>query len=284
MKIKSNQKSNYEVDLPNISADRQFTYYDKKLKKNVPASYIKEKGLMDSTFCYAICGLAGSGKTSLMTSLMTSKVAASKAYYGVFDRVYLNIPKESLSSLASKPFKSIPEEQLFEEFDEKFIDDFTEIVKHNTENDLESCLIIDDCVTRLKGNFHAMNKFIDFLNLRRHFRCSMIILIQDPILMPLTVRNGLNGLFIFSQINFKRYELINNEYLNMSLENFRKFIDFVWQKHGDVLYIDLRRPLKFYKNFKEIEMICDCDDIKKCKCGIYSKRIEKQKNDCGCEL
>ena len=261
------KKKELEIDLPKINADQHFTYYNKKTKKYERADWLDRTPLMSSTFFYAIVGLAGSGKTSLMTSMITSKKESSKAYHGVFDNVYLNMPKESLKSIASKNFDTIPEEQLYEEFDLNFIEKFTDIVKDHRKEDEDTILIIDDAVTRLKNNKAAMDKFIDFVNLRRHYRCSIIILVQDLIMLPLPIRNALNSLMIFEPVNLKRVELLRTEYLNMEINQFRDFTKYIWQRKGDFLMVRLSpRPCRYYKNFHLLEFHCNCNEGENCKC------------------
>ena len=58
------------------------------------------------------------GKTSLMTSLITSNKKGSKVYRGVFDKIYVCASYTSMRRLSGDPFKSVPESQYYESFDE----------------------------------------------------------------------------------------------------------------------------------------------------------------------
>lgn len=249
MKIVEGSK-NLELDLPPMGVDKTFTVYDKKKKKYIKADWIKKTGLPPTHSVLIYYGCCGSGKSSLMTSLITSKKPASRVYRGCFDRIYICADYSSIRSLAGDPFGDIPEEQFFHTFNESFLQEITETVKENSDNDLDSLVIIDDSVNRLK---RLADPLCNFLLVHRHLKCTTHILAQDICQVPLSVRSNLTGGFFFKQSNQKRIQLLREEYMSfMSNEEYKKFEKFCWNKKGDVLYISFKLPFRYYKNFKEI--------------------------------
>ena len=147
MKIVESQP-NLDIDLPNITADSTFTVWNKDTKSYEKANYIKDTGLPSSSHILIYYGLTGQGKTSLLCSLITSKKKGSKVYRGVFDKIYICALYTSMRSIAGDPFKSIPEDQYYETFNEAFLRDVTQRVHENALEDMHSLIIIDDAVSR----------------------------------------------------------------------------------------------------------------------------------------
>lgn len=276
-------KKQYNLDLPPIGADKIFTVYDKNTKTYRPAEHIKNTCFWSSHFALAICGSAGSGKTSTLCSLVCSMKPESRVYAQCFDKIILNIPPASLRTLKNKPFDELPNEQIFPEFNEEFIDNFTETMKENAdaEEPKDHLLIIDDAVTRLRGNKRVSDKFIDLLNTRRHLKFSVILLCQDIIQLTLPMRNSLNGLIVFRQPNMKRLDLINEEYLSLSTQDYKNLIDYVWRKKGDSLMVRMDSGiLSFYRNFTPLEFYCSCPQGKKrCNLRVENKNSEESKDE-----
>jgi len=251
MKINENAKEELQIDLPKIETDNRFRYYDKKLKKEMPAYWIDETPLKNSNHAYAFLGIPGSGKTSMMVSLLTSMKKNCRVYCGCFDTIILNINKNSLSSIGGNPFKKIIEQdQVYEEFDLNFIEEVIKICEINREDDKHTVIIIDDIVTRLRSSKKVHDKFVDLLNIRRHYNLSIWVLAQDLMQLSPSIRNSMNCLFIWRPVNLKRLDLLRTEYLDFNHEDFEKFCDYVYQKNYDCLFVDLKIPVRYYRNFK----------------------------------
>ena len=116
MKIKES-KCEYEIDLPRCGADAHFQVYDKKQKKKVRADWLDNTGLPTTHFTGLFFAPCGSGKSSLVCSLLTSTKPKSRAYCGVFDKIYFCCPISSLRSMKDDPYESIPDNQIYEEFE-----------------------------------------------------------------------------------------------------------------------------------------------------------------------
>jgi hypothetical protein len=238
-------KPNLDIDLPGMSADATFTVYNKNTKKYEKAEYIKNTGLPSSNHILIYYGLTGQGKTSNMCSLVTSKKPGSKVYRGVFDKIYICASYTSMRSITGDPFKSIPEDQYYETFDEQFLRDVTQRVHDNALDDLNSLIIIDDAVSRLK---RLADPLSNLLLTHRHLKTSIHILAQDIVQVPLSIRANLTGGFFFKQSNNKRIQLLREEYLSfLNPIQYKKFEAYVWQKKGDCLYVSFRLPYRYHR-------------------------------------
>ena len=91
---------------PNLKLTRPAVIIDIELEPKPKPPLPHKNG-----FAIAIVGAPGSGKSSVMFSLIKSK----DAYRKRFHKVIAVIPSSSLDSLKSNPLKDLPEEQLFEE-------------------------------------------------------------------------------------------------------------------------------------------------------------------------
>ncbi len=259
MKITENHKTELELDLPKMNCDYHLKYYDKKTKSEKTAEWLQKTPLpYKSGFALAFVGTPGSGKTSLMTSIICSFKKSSRVYAGCFDKIYLNINPVSLSSIGGEPFKKQEKNgQIFPELNESFLEQFLEILESNREDEEDTLLIIDDFATRLATNRRLAQRLNDLLNVRRHYRLSILFLCQDLVQLPLNYRNSLNGIFLFKPVNLKRIECLRTEYLDFNHEDFRKFCDYVWNERYDTLYMNLELPVSYYKNFKKLEITKD---------------------------
>ncbi len=248
MKI-TEAKASCSIDVPPSNADKTFTYMNNK-GKLVKAEHIKKTPWESSSFFTVLAGPPGSGKTSTLVSILCSKKKNSKIYHGCFDKIVFCMPESSLRSLAGNPFESISSDNIYEEFNLEFLEKFEEIANHTSENEQDVLLVIDDACSRLR-NKKIEDKFQNLIFCRRHLRVSVLLLIQDILMISPPIRNGINSLVLFKQVNNIREELIRTEYLNMSRERYREFVKFAWRQHGDALMIRLKPGnITFYRNYK----------------------------------
>jgi GTPase SAR1 family protein len=122
---------NLKLQRPSVIID---TVLDPKPKQPLPAK---------NGFCVSIVGPAGSGKTSVMLSMVKSK----DGYRKRFHKIIAVIPSSSLSSLKSNPLDDLPDGQRFEELTYETLEDIIDMVEENRE-----------------GNFLLHTKGIQFQN------------------------------------------------------------------------------------------------------------------------
>jgi ABC-type dipeptide/oligopeptide/nickel transport system ATPase component len=249
------EKSTLQLDLPVMNTDRCLQAWDSKKRKYIDAAWLKQGVLPSCNHAIAIVGPPGSGKSSVMISLITSQKKHSRVYSGCFDKVIICANETSIRSIQNDPFKSIPSDQIHDEFNSEFLDYFEDLVKTTSGKGEDVMCIIDDACSRLRSNKKLHDQFLNLLLVRRHLRFSVQLLCQDILQLSPAIRNALNGIILFRQINSTRMELIREEYLSMNVDNYRAFIKFVYQEPHDFLYICFKsNPPEFYRNFKKIKM------------------------------
>ena len=173
-------------------------------------------------FAMGIFGNAGSGKTSFLMSLLTSR-RPNKVYRGVFDHVYFIMPPHSRASLASSLFDDHPPEKVYDDLDEEVLEEILEKAKEtaSSEESGNSLIIIDDCTANLKDK--AVEKLLrKIIFNRRHYHISLIVLAQSYNQVPLALRKTLSNFICFRPANKKEVESIFTELVFQPKKHFRR--------------------------------------------------------------
>lgn len=198
-------------------------------------------------------GTAGSGKSSLLMSLLTEK-GSKRCYRNVFHNVYLIIPKASYASIGKgSPFAKHDPEKIFHELDVETLQDIQGRISESAESKETSLIIIDDFVDHLKEK-EIQKALRNIVNNRRHKYTSLWLVSQILNGIPLPVRRVATGIIAFKPANNKEKDIIFNEYLHIADKKQQQQIsDHVWQKRFDHMYLD---PMtnKIYRNFNELEL------------------------------
>ena len=145
-----------------------------------------EAPLPCTPFFKAITGSAGSGKTSMLVNLLTS----AQAYKKVFYAVHCIMPSHSVASLKRNVFAKHP--RMHDELNFVTLDKIHETVMRDAEEKLNNLLILDDVTASLK-NFEAQMLLKKLIFNRRHYRLSIIILVQSYNNMPLAIRKTISN-------------------------------------------------------------------------------------------
>jgi hypothetical protein len=266
--------SKHEIELPVVTADDIYTYYDPSTKTYKPAQHILDAGFMASPHNMIFFGLTGSGKTSAATGMLVNKSPKSRLYFGIFDKIYMCCSQESMNSIKGQPFKSIPPQQWYDSFSEAMIADVSARVSENAEKGEHSLLFIDDAVNRLKK---LENPLANLMLTNRHKKLAVWILSQDFTQVPLSIRSNINIGIFFKQSNAKRIELLREEYLSMlSKDEYRKFEKYVYKKKGDALMINFRLPFRYHliRDLKVKELFFE---------GLENEMMTPTQQSCGCD-
>eukprot|EP01051_Picozoa_sp_SAG22_P011351 SAG22_NODE_1082_length_5646_cov_20.621597_5_plen_230_part_01 len=157
----------------------------------------KPKAPLPNKNGFAICvtGPSGSGKSSVMFSLIKSK----DGYRKRFHKIISVIPESSLNSLKANPLKDLPEEQRFEDLTLENLDDIIEMVEENREEDLLTLLLLDDVSAELQDPLILKKMMRLYLN-RRHLKLSIISISHSLTgrgALPYTIRKNLSHLIMF---------------------------------------------------------------------------------------
>jgi hypothetical protein len=203
-----------------------------------------------------ICGKAGSGKTSLLINLITSK-KPNRIYRKVFDKILLVMPNNSKKSIKNNPFEDLPDDQTFDEFNNEVInkvksvrEEFDELdkKKKRTRNQL---LILDDITATLK-NIDIQKSLIELATNRRHYKLSIILLVQFIRSIPRPVRFQITTIIFFKPCNNLDSSIIEEEFINLPKETYKDLTRFVWVNAHDYLLIN-KDSESFYKNLNKIK-------------------------------
>jgi GTPase SAR1 family protein len=215
-----------------------------------------EEPLPKKSMAMYIVGCPGSGKTSLLLSLLLSKTA----YLKKFDKVYLM--SGSLQTLPPELLSNLPPDQTFDEFD---IEKVYEIIKEERDSALNNNIlfIFDDVVKDIQER--SFNKLI--LN-RRHIiqnaknpkvksGTSIWLTSQTYNLLNLKIRKNINTIILFPTANRKELQCIKDE-LMMDLDDKEQdaILKYAWSKPYGFLFIRMDKPktMKYYSNFDLIKL------------------------------
>lgn len=236
--IKNNK---FQADLPEMLCD------------DIISSKI-DSSLCNKNFVSLVVGAAGTGKTSIVTALVTSKKKGCKAYRQQFEDVILNIPRSSLRSIKGDPYKTIEDENIHDDLDAEFLDFVLEKAEENSSQKYRTLVIIDDASSKLKQNKEIIDKLTSLVHKHRHLALSMFILVQDLVSVPLGIRKNISQLFYFKPSNEKSNQIFREEFMGLfSKEETNAILKFVFRKKGDFLNIKIQaEPIEYYRNFNKL--------------------------------
>lgn len=190
-------------------------------------------------------GKPGSGKTSLMISLLDTP----SLFKRVFNKIYVFMPRHSRGSLKNNIFEQLPDEQLYDNLDAETIDDVFHQIEDNSDEGLQSLIILDDVQQFLKDKYVA-KRLLEIVANRRHLKTSVFLIAQTYRSLPRQVRQVLTNLFVF-KVSKGEMANIFDEQVEMFKNSFQSVIAQVYDNPHDYLFIDTSTQ-RIFKNFDEI--------------------------------
>lgn len=169
---------------------------------------------LNKSFCFGLVGLAGSGKTSFLVSLLNQK---GKFFNKVFHKIYVFMPKSSQASMKNNIFNHLPEDQIYEGVNFENLSEVYEKLLENSENKKKSLLIFDDVQSYLKTKEVEVNLLHIIAN-RRHLRTSVVIILQQYVKCPLDIRKSFTQLCVF-RVNKNEWQYIYDENVEISKQD-----------------------------------------------------------------
>ena len=205
-----------------------------------------------TSFAMCITGNAGSGKTSLLMSLLCAR-RPNKVYRGVFDHIYFIMPPQSRASLATTLFDDHPPEKVFDELTAENLHNILKKCQESAEADENSLLIIDDCTADLKNK--EVEKLLRLMIFnRRHNHQSLIILSQNYNQIPLALRKTFSNFICFKPANKKEMESVFSELVFQPKSVADEIMNYVFKEKRDFLFGDAVNG-KLYRNFHLLEIV-----------------------------
>ena len=200
--------------------------------------------LPDRPFFLAIIGSAGTGKTSMLINLLSSK----QAYRRAFHAVHVVMPPHSVASLKNNIFRR--HDKMHAELDWPTLDGVREAVKASAEKGMSSLLVLDDVTAALK-DADIQRALRDLIYNRRHYRLSILLLVQSYNAAPLSLRKTLSHFLLFKPRNKKESTAIFEELIAMERTEAEALMRYVFDRPYNFLFADTGTG-EVYKNFDRI--------------------------------
>jgi len=190
-------------------------------------------------------GKAGSGKTSMIVSLLNSPNLFKK----VFHTIYLFMGKNSRDSIKGSFFdKQIPKDQIYDELNMLSWSNMMERVKQDAEDGYKSLVILDDVQRDLKGE--VQKDLLHAVSNRRHLKLSVWCANQNYINLPRSVRMGLTDIFVW-KVNKREMENIFTEQIEQHKAKFDDVLKLLFANPHDFMYINTNSQ-RLFNNWDEI--------------------------------
>lgn len=254
----------------------------KKLKPIKEKQDIYIPDIKDENICrrnggiYVLAGSGGSGKTSLLLSMMKSK----DYYRGKFHNIYYFCPPCSMDSVKNHPFinhdKNYDQltvqslEDIYQELADKNvvkkIEKKSKKEKHKgfeSEEEVEeqedeepeieySAIIIDDMADSLK-DMNIQKQLSRMMIKARHIKCMFIFTLQSYYYFPKILRKQITYCSIFKPKNTEEWQSISKELLALNKDNGQILYDYLYNEPYVHLDIDTVTN-NLYKNFNKLEL------------------------------
>ena len=232
------KNANYELPPVNFKCDNQL------------ASHIKPP-FPNRSFFLIISGRPGSGKTSLLINMLSTK-GKNRIYRKVFSKITLVMPSSSIGSLANNIFEDLPDEQQFDHLKPEIFQMIHDNKKEFSESKKprqNQLLILDDVASQLRDYEDQLKELCQN---RRHLNLSIVLLTQTMRDIPRPMRLLATDVIAFKANNNIDNEILREEYLNTNVKKFRSIINFIFREKHDFMYINKEDEL-VYKNLNFIE-------------------------------
>jgi len=184
-------------------------------------------------------GTAGSGKTSLYSSLLLKYY--KKQYTYIF---YFN---GSLQTAPNQLIKKLHPDRVFNDLSE--LDNIIDFCKEEP----EKCLfIIDDLVYQIKQYEKSLMRLL--MN-RRHIGASIWLITQKCNTIPLSIRSQFDIIYFFSLSNKRELNTLFTDFItDLDKDEFDEIIKYTNDEAHMFLFID-KKNNAYYKRFNKLEIL-----------------------------
>ena len=202
-----------------------------------------------------IIGRPGSGKTSLLVSMLTGR-KKDKVFQKVFNHVVVVMPSTSRQSMKNNIFKKHTPEKLYDELNNSTINEIYHKLLTSSEEKETTLLILDDVGAVLKKS-DIQETFRKIIYNRRHLKCAIIILLQSYISIPKEIRKLFNNVIMFKPPKPEFYNLFE-ELFETKKDVALDIMNFTYKNPHDWLLLNVPSQ-RMFKGFDEI-LIHNSDD------------------------
>lgn len=195
-------------------------------------------------------GAPGSGKTSLMMSMLTNPDMYHKAFHNIF----FVCPATSRASINGDPWKDHPPEKLFDELTPAVLELVHEFSKVASAEKQYTLLILDDCAAELKNK--EIERILKYLVWnRRHLKLTIWIMSQSYIALPLSIRKALSHAVMFRPRNKKETQAIFDELLFLPKEQHELVVNHIFPEDDEYgfLFLDTNKG-RLHKKFNYLKI------------------------------
>lgn len=243
----SNKHAHFSIlNTSELQVDPPVFNCDQVISKNIA------EPLPNTAFFMSIIGSAGSGKTSILLNMLSKK----EMYRQAFDAVHVVIPPSSIGSMKNNIFEG--HRRMYEDLTIDVLEHIVNEAKDMAEDKENSLIVIDDFAAALKDK-EIQRTFFDMIVNRRHYRLSIIILVQTYSALPLRIRKTLSHFITFKPRNRKETKNIWEELIQIPQKDADDLMRFVFHDGPYNFLMAETATNRFFKNFDEISVKADDD-------------------------
>ena len=197
-------------------------------------------------FHLIMCGSGGSGKSSLMLSLIKGP------YKKKFNNIYYFCPDVSFASVKKHPFEK--HDKVYHEITtENLLEIYEELSKKKVDDENEySLIILDDMADFLKTN--DIQKTLNKMMIKsRHLQVCWIITLQAYHYFPKILRRQITNLILFKTKSIDEFSILAKELFNMNSDDSMTLYNYCFDVNYNHLDVDTVTNT-YYKNFNLLEL------------------------------
>ena len=202
--------------------------------------------LLNKSHFLSLIGKGGSGKSSLMISLLKSP----EMFKGVYDYIYVFIPPTSRASVQNSFWeKNLPENQIYDDLTIENLEEVYEHIESNSENGDKSLIIFDDVQSKMKEN-NIRKLILHLNNNKRHLKLSMWLLLQNYTKLDKQIRMNITDIITF-KVSKPELQNIYEEHIELESKLWDKVQLILFKKAYDFYYLNTNNQ-RFFLNWDEI--------------------------------
>ena len=221
-----------------------FEFKLKKSKQTIDDVLDVPAPFMPKCSVIAIAGAMGSGKSSMLNSLMSGKGKA-KVYRGIFSKVHYVTPEAVFGSEMDHAFKDHPPERIYHDLAPATMDKIIEQLIEVKEDGENSAVIIDDMGEELKDK--SVQKRLQTLIFKhRHYKTQIFLTMINLKLLPKQLRTLIDCYIIYRPRSIIEIQSLNDDVFNLAKDDLKQLLDYVFDKPYNFLFYN-QRTHTYYK-------------------------------------